>query len=443
MAPEQSKSGHPGSSPSRPPRLKQPWPVQAWRIAHADNSIFDDARSRHGDVFQLSLGRIKWNFVAHPEAIKEVFTTSPDILHAGEGNEILATALGDRSVLLLDGKEHMRQRRLLLPSFHGEKLAKQTSTIERIAEEQVARIPRDRPFSMRTQSQKIALEVILEVVLGTASSGVEHDRLGEATKKLLDWLASGMRLFASQMLGPRSRAIRRMYRPVLEPLDKGLFALIRERRQATDLKERDDILSMLLLARDEDGQEMTDREIRDELVTLIVAGHETTATALAWAFERLTRCEGAAERLHRESLTEEKEYSRMVAQEALRLRPVLDFVLRLVKQPIEIAGYRFEPGDVITPSIYLVHRREDIYEDALAFRPDRWLDQQPGTYTWIPFGGGVRRCIGLSFAMAEMEIVMRAVARAGVLAPVGSDETPVQRFITTSPARGGEVLLPG
>lgn len=413
--------------------------VQAWKLAHAQNSMFDEAQARYGDVFQVNLGRNKWNILAHPDAVKQVFTASPAVMHAGKGNEILATALGDNSVLLLDEDEHMRQRKLLLPSFHGEKLAAQTATIERIAERQVEGIPGGTAFSLRDQSQEIALEVILEVVLGTAATGQQHDRLAGATKNMLEWISSGLRLVLSQMIGPRHPLIKRMYRPVLKPLDDALYELISERRAATDLDNRDDILSMLVAARDEDGKPMTDVEIRDELVTLIVAGHETTATALAWAFERLTRLEGGTQRLHDESLTDDNEFTTAVSREALRLRPVLDFVLRRVNEPVEIAGYEFQPGDVVAPCIYLVHRRNDVYPDPLEFRPDRWIGQKPGTYTWIPFGGGVRRCIGLSFAMAEMEIVMRAVARAGILEPVGTGEKTVSRFITSSPERGGEV----
>ena len=421
------------------PKVRKPSFVQAWNLAHANNSMFDESRQRYGDVFEVNLGRNRWNILAHPDAVKQVFTAPPTVMHAGKGNEILATALGDNSVLLLDEKAHMRQRKLLLPSFHGEKLATQTATIERITERQVASIPRGSAFSLRDQSQEIALEVILEVVLGTAATGVEHDRLADATVKMLDWISSGLRLVASQIFGPRSAVIRRMYKPVLEPMDIALYELIAERRKQHNLDDRDDILSMLLMARDEDGKPMTDNEIRDELVTLIVAGHETTATALAWSFERLTRVPGGCQRLHEESLTDEMTYTKAVAQEALRLKPVLDFVLRRINEPIEIAGYNFQPGEIVAPCIYLVHRREDVYENATEFIPERWLGTKPGTYTWIPFGGGVRRCIGLSFAMAEMEIVLRAVARAGILEPVGPDEKTVSRFITSSPERGGEV----
>ncbi|HNG56003.1 MAG TPA: cytochrome P450 [Solirubrobacterales bacterium] len=422
-----------------PPMVDESVLSQIWKVSTAKNEIFDQSRARYGDAFGMNINRGKFYFLAHPDQVKEVFTASPEVLHAGKGNEILATALGEHSVLLLDGSEHMRQRKLLLPSFHGEKLEAQTGAMERISEEVVASIPRGESFHMRETSQKIALEVILEIVLGTASTGEQHDRLGKATRELLEWIGKGYRLALSSVFGPRSRPIKRMYKPALAPLDQGLYELIAERRQATGLEDRHDILSMLLLARDEDGQPMTDLEIRDELVTLIVAGHETTATALAWAFERLTRVPGGTERLHEEAVAGEGEYARWVSQEALRLRPVLDFVLRRVMEPIEIGGYQFGEGDVLAPSIYLVHRREDVYPDPLAFKPERWDGVKPGTYTWFPFGGGVRRCIGMQFAMAEMEIVMKAVARAGILLPVGPQEPAVARFITSSPKRGGQV----
>ncbi|MCB0870849.1 MAG: cytochrome P450 [Solirubrobacterales bacterium] len=422
-----------------PPMVDESMVSQIWKVSTAKNEIFDQARATYGDTFGLNLARGKWYYFADPDDVKQVFTAKPTILHAGKGNEILATALGEHSVLLLDEGEHMRQRKLLLPSFHGEKLDEQTGAMERISEEVVARIPKGETFEVRAMSQEIALEVILEVVLGTASTGKQHDQLGTATRDLLEWISKGYRLFLSSVFGPRSRPIKRMYKPALAPIDQGLYELIAERRQATDLESRSDILSMLLLAEDEDGKPMTDVEIRDELVTLIVAGHETTATALAWAMERLVRVPGGAERLHDEAVSGEGDYSRWVAQEALRLRPVLDFVLRRVMEPIEIGGFQFDEGDVLAPSIYLVHRREDIYPDPLAFKPERWDGVKPGTYTWFPFGGGVRRCIGMQFAMAEMEIVMNAVARAGILLPVGPEEATISRFITSSPKRGGQV----
>lgn len=438
-----SATATPAASARRlPPMVDQNRLSQVWQVTQARNEIFDRARAKYGDSFGLNLARGQWYYFSDPADVKQIFTGPPTALHAGKGNEILATALGEYSLLILDEGEHMRQRKLLLPSFHGEKLARQTGTMERIAEEVVARIPRGESFVVRDMGQDIALEVILEVVLGTASTGAQHDRLGAATRHLLDWIAKGYRLAISTVLGPRSRPVKRMYKPALAPLDQGLYELIAERRQATDLEERDDILSMLLLARDEDDQPMTDVEIRDELVTLIVAGHETTATALAWALERLTRVPDGTERLHEESKTEETEYARWVSQEALRLRPVLDFVLRRVMEPIEIGGYQFEPGDVLAPSIYLVHRREDIYPDPLALKPDRWDGVKPGTYTWFPFGGGVRRCLGASFALFESKRVLAAIVAGVDLVPETPEGEQVRRrAITQTPAHGARVVV--
>ena len=422
----------------QPPTLRQPKPVQAVRFARSQKRFFE--KSAHlGDTFQVNFQRRRWNMFTHPDAIKEVFTASPQALHAGKGNEILATALGDHSVLILDEDEHMRHRKLLLPSFHGEKLAAQQKTIERITEREVEKMPRDETFSMRDYSQAIALEVIMEIVLGTESTGAEHDALAEHATATLEWIGKPFRLLPPGLLGPRHPLVKRMYRPVMDPLDELLYALIARRRDEPDLEEREDMLSMLLTARDEDGNPMTDNEVRDEIVTLVVAGHETTATALAWAFERLAHTDGSTEALHTAVAEGDDEYVTAVARETLRLRPVLDVVVRQVAEPIEIGGYRFERGEMVVPCIHLVHRREDIYPDPLEFRPSRWKETKPGTYTWIPFGGGVRRCIGASFAMAEMEIVMKAVARAGVLEPVGEDEEVVQKFITSSPARGGQL----
>ena len=422
----------------QPPTLRQPRLVQGVRFAKSQKRFFEKA-AHLGDTFQVNFQRRRWNVLTHPDAVKEVFTASPQVLHAGKGNEILATALGEHSVLILDEDEHMRHRKLLLPSFHGERLAAQAATIQRIAEREVERIPRDSTFSMRDHTQKIALEVILEIVLGTESTGEEHDVLADHATSTLEWIGKPFRLLPPGLLGPRHPLVRRMYKPVLDPLDESLYRLIAGRRKEPDLEEREDMLSMLLTARDEQGNSMTDVEVRDEIVTLVVAGHETTATALAWAFERLAHTEGSTEALHRAVTDGDDLYLTAVSQETLRLRPVLDVVVRQVNRPVEIAGYSFEKGEMIVPCIHLLHRREDIYPDPLEFRPSRWKDVKPGTYTWIPFGGGVRRCIGASFAMAEMEIVMKAVAQAGVLEPVGGDEKVVQKFITSSPARGGQL----
>ncbi|MEI6664007.1 MAG: cytochrome P450 [Actinomycetes bacterium] len=425
-----------------PPRSASPRPVQTYCFMRGRKQFLEKLQTRHGDAFGIHFQKRPWTVLANPEMIKQVFTAPATVLHAGDANEILRPALGKHSILLLDEGEHMRQRKLLLPPFHGERLAAQRAAMERVAAQQVERFPRGTPFEMRTQGQAIALEIILEVVLGTAATGEEHDRLAGPVEAVLEWIASPARLALTGTLGARHRLVKRMYGPILKPLDDALYRLISERRATPGIEQRDDILSMLLTVEDEDGNGMSDAELRDELVTLIIAGHETTSTALAWAFERLTRDREALARLEAESLTDQTEWTEAISLETLRLRPVLDFVVRTVKQPIEIGGYMFEPGDVVAPCIYLVHRRADIYEDPNSFKPERWLGVKPGTYTWLPFGGGVRRCIGSAFAMTEMEVVLRAVARGVHLEAVGPPEQPVPRFITSSPSRGGQVLVP-
>jgi cytochrome P450 len=218
------------------------------------------------------------------------------------------------------------------------------------------------------------------------------------------------------------------------PVDRELYALIAERRAAGDLEERDDVLSTLLLARDEQGEPMTDVELRDELMTLLVAGHETTATSLAWAVERLVRHPGGLERL-----AGDPEYTDAVTKEILRLRPVVAIVLRRLLEPLVVGGRELPAGTTVAPCILLVHRREDVYREPDAFRPERFLDRPPGTYSWIPFGGGVRRCLGAAFAQVEMQVVLQTLAESVRLEAVGAAEGVRRRGVTLVPARGAQV----
>jgi cytochrome P450 len=423
------------------PGPREPAAVQVLRFMRDEPGYTAELHARHGDVFHIRIERRRWVVLADPEHVKQLFTTPPDVVHAGDANEILRPVLGPHSVLVLDEGEHLRQRRLLLPQFHGERLAAWRSEMERVAAEQVHRMPPGRPFSLRPHLTAIALEVILQVVLGTRGAE-EHDRLAGPVDRLLAFLGRPSALLLPLAAGPDSPLVRRQLAPLLAPVDRELYRLIAERRAAGDLTQRTDVLSLLLGARDEDGTPMTDAELRDELVTLIVAGHETTATALAWAFERLTRDPQRLARLETEAAAgTERTYAEAVFREALRLRPVLNNVLRTVVRPVEIGGTRFPPGVVLAPSILLIHRRPEVYPEPQAFRPERWLGQSPGTYTWIPFGGGTRRCIGAAFAQMEMEVVLHAIARAVRLEPVGAPERPVARFITASPERGGEVRI--
>jgi len=255
---------------------------------------------------------------------------------------------------------------------------------------------------------------------------------------VLDRLTRVRRMVLIAALGPDSPRIVALFRRELAPLDAELHRLIAERRAAPDLAARDDVLSTLLLARDEDGRGLSDAELRDELMTLLVAGHETTANSLAWAFERLARTPGGLERVAGDDA-----YAEAAVRETLRLRPVIAVVARRLTRAAEIGDRVLPAGTVVTPCILLVHRRPDVYPDPDAFRPERFLDRAPGTYTWIPFGGGVRRCIGATFAQMEMQVVLRRIAERVALEPVGDPEPIRRRAIALVPARGGEVRVVG
>jgi cytochrome P450 len=260
-------------------------------------------------------------------------------------------------------------------------------------------------------------------------------RLGTPLKRFVDWAGNPGALAMVALLGFEHPIVRRiMRRRYLGPVDRELYALIAERRAAPDLAERDDVLSMLLLARDEQGDPMTDAELRDELMTLLTAGHETTATSLAWAVERLVRQPGGLGRL-----AGDPAYVDAVVKETLRLRPVIALVLRKLLEPLEVGGHELPAGTTVAPVILLVHRRADVYPEPEAFRPERFLDRPPGTYSWIPFGGGVRRCLGAAFAQVEMQTVLQTLAESVALEAVGGPEAVRRRGITLAPARGGRV----
>jgi cytochrome P450 len=369
-----------------------------------------------------------------PDDVRTVFTAGPERTNAGEANEILRPTLGSHSLLLLDGEEHMRQRKLMLPAFHGERIGRYREIMRAATERAIASWPAGEAFALRPHAQAITLEVIMRAVFGVEDAAAMA-RLREPLRRLLDWAGEPGALFVLAVLGPQNRIVRRLLADrYVGPVDRELYALIAERRKAPDLAERDDVLSTLLLARDEDGEPMTDVELRDELLTLLVAGHETTATSLAWAVERLLRHPGGLQRL-----TGDAEYTDAVVKEILRLRPVVAIVLRKLLEPLPIAGDELPAGTIVAPCILLVHRREDVYPEPEAFRPERFLGTAPGTYSWIPFGGGVRRCLGAAFAQVEMQVVLQTLAESARLEPVGEDETPRRRGVTLVPSRGALV----
>jgi cytochrome P450 len=400
------------------------------------------ATRRFGDAFTVTLAQVgTFVFTTDPGVLKTVFTTGPDRLRAGEANVALEPVLGSRSVLLLDGAEHIRQRRLMLPPFHGERLRGYERLIGEIADEEMRGWPTNGPLTLQPRMQAITLEIILRVVFGM-DRGPRLVELREQIKRLLDVTTKPWALVPQlrRNLGPLSPWAR--FLAVRDAVDAVLFDEIARRRDDPELADRTDIFSLLLQARDEDGQPLTDRELRDELITLLVAGHETTATGLAWAFERLVRLPGALERLAGDD-EDAASYADAVVQETLRLRPPIPIVARrVVGEPFDLGGRSIPVGTMVAPCIYLVHRRADLYEDPYGFRPERFLERPPETYSWLPFGGGMRRCIGASFAVLEMSTVLRTVARRMRLTPSGpSPERITRRAIVLAPSRGGEVVV--
>lgn len=420
-----------------PPGPRMPRALQTLAWMTRPMPWMERLRGRYGDVFTVRIAQEgTWVFLAHPDAVRQVFTGDPAVLHAGEANRILRPWLGDNSVLLLDGPAHLQQRRLLLPPFHGERMQRYGELMTEVAEREVATWPMGQPMRLWPRMQAVTLEIIVRAIFGV-SEGERmqrlRDRLRESSELTTDWrVMAGM-----ATLGPDRYGSRPSFRRRVEPVDEVVFEEIRARRGASDLAERDDILSMLLQARHEDGSPMSDQELRDELMTLLVAGHETTATSLAWAVERLLRHPGGMDRLR----DGDEEYLDAVVKETMRLRPVLPVVVRRLQAPMEIGGWDLPAGVTVAPCIHLVHRREDVYPEPSRFRPERFLEQPAGTYTWLPFGGGIRRCLGASFALFEMKAVLRVIARQVTLHATTAESEPVRRrAITLTPGRGAEVV---
>jgi cytochrome P450 len=403
-------------------------------------------RARYGKRFTVRFPLAPpFVILTDPDEIREVFMAPPDALHPGEGARVLEPLVGKNSLILLDEAAHMEQRRLLLPAFHGEKMARLGDLMTEVAEREVAGWPRGQEIGLQSRMQRLTLEIILRAVFGL-DPGPRLDALRDGLSRLL---AFGDRPISLVPPDPEGRAARVLEKvgPFAEFVrlqavtDGLLFEQIDERRAGNG--DRDDVLAMLLEARHEDGSPMSSQELRDELMTLLVAGHETTATSLAWAFERLARSPRVLGRLVEELDSGDEAYLTATIQETLRRRPVLPNVEpRLVKRPFEVGGRTYPVGVCLVPNAYLVHHDPDIYADPYEFRPERFLEEPPGTYTWIPFGGGRRRCVGASFALLEMRIVLRAVLTACELRPGGDGAEPTRRRnITIRPAAGARVVL--
>jgi cytochrome P450 len=417
-------------------------PVQTALFGLRLPQFMDYCARRYGETFTTRLpDRVMVHFT-NPAAIREIFSASFEDLRAGESNgAILEPFVGTNSLLLLDGGRHLRERRLMLPPFHGERMKTYVRAMTETTLARMATWPVGAPFALRPHTQAITLDVILRAVFGAD----DPERLRELRAQMdLILMASGtpILLFPAfrHDLGPHSpwgRFLRQR-----DGVDRVLLAWIRHRRQDPRLDERDDILSLLIQARYEDGGELNDQDLRDELITLLLAGHETTATALAWAFDLLLHHPAVLDRLTNELQAGDEAFLDAVIKETLRVRPVIPLVGRRLMRPMTIAGHDLPQGVIAAANIFLTHRRPDLYPDPLKFNPQRFIDSQADTYSWIPFGGGTRRCLGAAFATTEMKVVLRTVlTHARLRAGRPRLEDVGRRAVTLVPKRGTLVVV--
>jgi cytochrome P450 len=429
-------------TPALPPGPDLPLIAQTARVHRDVTSFFDENMKRYGDIFTIRvypMGTVA--VVTDADAAKQVFTADEAIFRAGEVNRIAEPLIGPTSVFLKDdADDHLRARRFLLPPFHGERVTRYGERIAAIARRHMATWPEGKKTAIRPGMQAIAMEVILRIVFGID----DPDRLDEMRRRLVAMRGPAQKVILMpalrRNLGPWSpwMAFQKHQRKV----DELIYEDIERGRANPAIDERDDILAMLIQARDEDGNPMPDNEIRDVLLTMVLAGYETTATGLAWAVERLAWHPDALERLRTSLEDGEEEYLDAVVKETLRMRPPLWHVGRKLSEPTEVKGWMLPAGVVVVVPLLHVHRRADLYPDPLAFRPERFLEGKPPSYGWIPFGGGVRRCIGASFAPLEMRVVLRELLRQFTFEPAAREPEKIKLFhVTIVPEHGGSVVL--
>ncbi|HEY4897703.1 MAG TPA: cytochrome P450 [Solirubrobacteraceae bacterium] len=427
-----------------PPGPRAPAVVQTLLWAVAPTWLMDRCARTLGDSFTLTFAPsgLKLVLVSDPEAVKTVFTAPAELAPSAAGASPVAPVMGPSSVIVLTGPEHMRQRKLLLPPFHGERMREYESVIVEETRRDMASWPLGEPMRLQERTRAITLEVILRAVFG-----VEAERMGPL-RAAIGELLEPMHTVALLRVALRRSGVGTLTGGIaraLGRLDEVIYTEIGTRREQSDLGERADILSLLMLARDEDGRPMTDSELRDELVTLLLAGHETTATATAWAIERLIRHPDKLERLVGELDAGEDAYVTAVVNETLRVRPVVPIVVRMLSGPMHVGGYELPAGTRVVPAIYLTNRNPGVYERPAEFMPERFLGEGPETFSWIPFGGGIRRCIGASFALLEMKLILSTVL--GELRPSlprragrRRGELIRRRAITLVPSAGAKVV---
>ena len=430
-------------SSQTPPAVGAPAAIQTAAWLFRPTGFLDRCRRRYGHTFSVMFMGFKTPMVmiSDPESIRELYKGRENGMPPGR-SAALEPVMGARSVLLLEGPEHLSRRKLMLPAFHGERMRAYEDLIRDVARTEIESWPVGSAFPIHSRMQAVTLDVILRAVFGVSDAS-RLAQLGGMLGGMLANLASPrlqLRVAMAQRFDREDpmQELRRQSKPV----DDLLQAEIAERRADPGIAEREDILSMLVAARFEDGEPMSDEELRDQLITLLLAGHETTATALAWTFDLLLRNPQQLGRLQAELAEGGESFLRAVISESLRLRPVVPLAGRRLHSTLEVDGYELPEGTDVTPAIWLAHTRADIYPEPLAFRPERFLEGSPETYAWIPFGGGVRRCLGAAFAEFEMRIVLREVlGRCELRSARSAPERISRRNITFSPRHGTPVVL--
>lgn len=421
-------------------------------------AVMEARAKRYGDIYVVSKNATPLVVnISRPEAIGQILSADPELFEVASANDILLPILGENSLILLEGSKHQRQRRLLMPPFHGDRLRIYGQTICNITGQAIGQWQVAKPFAVRASMQEISLQVILSAVFGL-DDGQRYDQLRRLLTTLLDSVASPLSsvlLFFPSLQkdwGPWSPWGR--FRRIKQQIDQLLIAEIHNRREQAD-PNRDDILTLLLQVRDEAGQLLTDQELRDELITLLFAGHETTASALAWALYWIDRQREVKQKLLQElsALPPDAEpgviarlpYLSAVCSETLRIYPIAPSTFpRITKTPMEIAGYQFEPGTVLLPSIYLTHHREDIYPDPKRFKPERFLERQFSPFEYLPFGGSNRRCIGAAFALFEMKLVLATILlRYELKLASNRPVKPTRRGLTIAPPANMRMVVTG
>lgn len=443
---------------NKPPAVSTPplWNLLQWIIQPLN--FLEHCTARYGDCFSLRLGNIATFIIFNdPKAIEQIFTANPTQFDSGRSNGILRRMLGDNSLLLLDGERHKRQRQLLMPPFHGERMRAYSELICQITEAVTQNWQPDQTFLARPAMQEISLQVILQAVFGL-TEGERYQELKQRLKVMLEFTSSRF-TFATNFFSilqrdfgawsPGGRFVH-----LIRGIDELLYAEIVDRRRQFD-PSRSDILTLLLSARDEAGEPMSDLELRDELMTLLVAGHETTATALSWALYWIHSLPEVKAKLLEElsslgttpdlNAIAKLPYLNAVCCETLRIYPV-GFIaqIRIAQTPCEVGGYSFEPDSLLIPAIYLTHRRPDLYPEPQQFRPERFLERQFSPYEFLPFGGSNRRCIGAAFALFEMKLVLATILQRYDLALAETRPVlPMRRGVTIAPNSGIRMELRG